>query len=162
MELSEEKQRELLALQQQYQALIVEIETLKLKNKEIEEVLEELNKSNKNEAYEVKDWKELLDEQTKQTLKEILQKTQLYLPALRAAEDARIAQLWLAVALLKKELDEKTKLLEVAVQPWKAIVEIGNAEKRRTIEKIIADIIQPKDKEQKEIVDKLVDSLMKF
>jgi len=53
MELSEEKQRELLALQQQYQALIVEIETLKLKNKEIEEVLEELNKSNKNEAYKL-------------------------------------------------------------------------------------------------------------
>jgi len=116
----------------------------------------------KHEACEVKDWKELLDEQTKQVLKEILQKTQLYLPALCASDDARIAQLWLAVALLKKELDEKTKLLEVAVQPWKAIVEIGNAEKRRTIEKIIADIIQPKDKEQKEIVDKLVDSLMKF
>ena len=53
MELSEEKQRELLALQQQYQALIVEIETLKLKNKEIEEVLEELNKSNKNEVYKL-------------------------------------------------------------------------------------------------------------
>lgn len=53
MELSEEKQKELLVLQQQYQALIVEIETLKLKNKEIEEVLEELNKSNKNEAYKL-------------------------------------------------------------------------------------------------------------
>jgi len=109
-----------------------------------------------------RDWKEALDESTKQALKEILQKTQNYLPAISLADDSRIAQLWIAISLLKKELDEKTKLLEIASQPWKAIVEIGNAEKRKTIEKIVTDIIQPKDKEQKEIVDKLVDSLMKF
>jgi len=53
MEISEEKQKEILALYQQYQALLVEIESLKIKNKEIEEVLEELNKSNKNEAYKL-------------------------------------------------------------------------------------------------------------
>ncbi|MEM5828211.1 MAG: hypothetical protein QW197_01765 [Candidatus Aenigmatarchaeota archaeon] len=110
----------------------------------------------------VKDWKELLDEQTKQTLKELLQKTQLYLPAICAADDTSIAQLWVAVALIKKEIDERLKLLEVAAEPWKAIIEIGNAEKRKAIERIVSDIIQPKDKEQKEIVDKLVDSLMKF
>lgn len=110
----------------------------------------------------IRDWKELLDEQTKQTLRDILQKTQLYLPAICAADDSRTAQLWIALVLLKKELDEKSKLLEVAVQPWKAIIEIGESEKRKAIEKIITDIIQPKDKEQKEIIDKLVDSLMKF
>jgi len=53
MEINEEKQKEILALYQQYQALLVEIESLKIKNKEIEEVLEELNKSNKNEAYKL-------------------------------------------------------------------------------------------------------------
>jgi hypothetical protein len=35
-------------------------------------------------------------------------------------------------------------------------------EKKRTIERIVTDLIQPKDKDQKEIVDKLVESLMKF
>ncbi|MEM0476447.1 MAG: hypothetical protein QW367_02300 [Candidatus Aenigmatarchaeota archaeon] len=110
----------------------------------------------------VKDWKELLDENTKQTLKELIQKTQLYMPAICAADDVKIAQLWIALVMLKKELDEKSKLLEVAMQPWKAIIEIGETEKKKIIERIVSDIIQPKDKEQKEIVDKLVDSLMKF
>ncbi|MEM5806481.1 MAG: prefoldin subunit, partial [Candidatus Aenigmatarchaeota archaeon] len=50
---SDEKQRELLILQQQYQNIIVEIETLKLRNREIEEVLEELQKSDKQEAYKL-------------------------------------------------------------------------------------------------------------
>ncbi|MEM5872902.1 MAG: prefoldin subunit, partial [Candidatus Aenigmatarchaeota archaeon] len=53
VELSDEKQRELLILQQQYQNIIVEIETLKLRNREIEEVLEELQKSDKQEAYKL-------------------------------------------------------------------------------------------------------------
>lgn len=52
-ELSEEKQRELIILQQQYQNVIVEIETLKLRDKEIEEVLEEIQKYEKNEAYKL-------------------------------------------------------------------------------------------------------------
>ncbi|MBU5682570.1 MAG: prefoldin subunit [Candidatus Aenigmarchaeota archaeon] len=53
VELNDEKQRELLILQQQYQNIIVEIETLKLRNREIEEVLEELQKSDKQEAYKL-------------------------------------------------------------------------------------------------------------
>jgi uroporphyrinogen-III decarboxylase len=70
--------------------------------------------------------------------------------------------LWVAIALLKKELEEKTKLIEIAVKPWKSIVEMGEIEKRKTIERIVTDLLQPKDKDQKEIVDKLVESLMKF
>ncbi|MEM5828210.1 MAG: prefoldin subunit [Candidatus Aenigmatarchaeota archaeon] len=53
MELSEEKQKEILLTQQQYQNVILEIETLKLRSKEIEEVLEELNKTEKEEAYKL-------------------------------------------------------------------------------------------------------------
>lgn len=94
-ELSEEKQRELLILQQQYQNVIVEIETLKLRDREIEEVLEEMQKYEKNDAYklvgnilikkskeeiinELKDEKELIDlrlknlEKQKQKLEEKL------------------------------------------------------------------------------------------
>ncbi|MEM0243335.1 MAG: hypothetical protein QXS69_01465 [Candidatus Aenigmatarchaeota archaeon] len=116
----------------------------------------------KKPCEKVKDWKELLDENTKQTLKEMLQKTQLYIPAVCAADDARTAQLWIALAILKKEIEEKLRLLEIATEPWKAIIEVGNVEKKKTIEKILIDIIQPKDKEQKEVIDKLVNSLMKF
>lgn len=53
MEISEEKQKEILLTQQQYQNVVLEIETLKLRNKEIEEVLEELNKTDKNDAYKL-------------------------------------------------------------------------------------------------------------
>lgn len=53
VELSEEKQREFLVLQQQYQTVIVEIETLKLRDKEINETLEELQNTEKNEVYKL-------------------------------------------------------------------------------------------------------------
>ncbi|MEM0243337.1 MAG: prefoldin subunit [Candidatus Aenigmatarchaeota archaeon] len=53
VELSEEKQREFLILQQQYQTVIVEIETLKLRDKEINETLEELQNTEKNEVYKL-------------------------------------------------------------------------------------------------------------
>ncbi|MEM0480715.1 MAG: hypothetical protein QXQ14_00800 [Candidatus Aenigmatarchaeota archaeon] len=109
-----------------------------------------------------KDWKECLDQETREIVKKLIEGTLPYACAVQQARDARIAQLWIALALLKKELDEKTKMLEIAVKPWKAIVEVGEAEKRKAIEKIVSELIQPKDKEQKEIVDKLVDSLMKF
>lgn len=114
------------------------------------------------EKNKTKDWKEYLDDATKQTLMEIIQKTQQYVPAITMADDSAIAQLWVAIAILKREFEDKFKLLEMATEPWKAIVDIGNMEKRRAIEKILIDIVQPKDKEQKEIIDKLVDSLMKF
>lgn len=48
-----DKEKEIIILQQQYQNVIVELETLKLRNKEIEEIVEELQKSEKTEAYKL-------------------------------------------------------------------------------------------------------------
>jgi len=112
--------------------------------------------------FEKRDWKECLPEEIREKVKKAIEETLPYACAVMQAKDAKIAQLWVAIALLKKELEEKSKLLEIATKPWKAIVEIGEVEKKRTIEKIVTDLIQPKDKDQKEIVDKLVESLMKF
>ena len=119
-------------------------------------------KLNSGGMFEKKDWKECLDAETKEIVKKLIEGTIPYACAINQARDARIAQLWIALALLKKELDEKSRLLEIATKPWKAIVEIGETEKKKAIERIVSEIIQPKDKDQKEIVDKLVDSLMKF
>jgi uroporphyrinogen-III decarboxylase len=109
-----------------------------------------------------RDWKEYLPEEIREKVKKAIEETLPYSCAIIQSKDSRIAQLWVAIALLKKELEEKSKLIEIAVKPWKSIVEMGEIEKKRTIEKIVTDLLQPKDKEQKEIVDKLVESLMKF
>ena len=112
--------------------------------------------------FEKKDWKDCLPEEIREKVKKAIEETLPYACAVMQAKNAKIAQLWIAIALLKKELEEKSRLLEIATRPWKAIVEIGETEKRKTIERIITELIQPKDKDQKEIVDKLVESLMKF
>jgi uroporphyrinogen-III decarboxylase len=112
--------------------------------------------------FQKKDWKECLPEEIREKVKKAIEETLPYSCAVIQSKDARIAQLWVAIALLKKELEEKTKLIEIAVKPWKSIVEMGEIEKRKTIERIVTDLLQPKDKDQKEIVDKLVESLMKF
>jgi hypothetical protein len=47
-------------------------------------------------------------------------------------------------------------------EPFKAIVAVGEAEKKRTIERVIAEIIKPTDEATQEATRKLVESLMKF
>jgi len=107
MELSEEKQRELLALQQQYQALIVEIETLKLKNKEIEEVLEELNKSNKNEAYKLVG-NVLIKKSKEEILKELNDEKEIIEVRLKSLEKNK-QKIEEKLKEFKKLLEEKNK-----------------------------------------------------
>jgi len=107
MELSEEKQRELLALQQQYQALIVEIETLKLKNKEIEEVLEELNKSNKNEVYKLVG-NVLIKKSKEEILKELNDEKEIIEIRLKSLEKSK-QKIEEKLKEYKKVLEEKNK-----------------------------------------------------
>ncbi len=105
-----------------------------------------------------KDWKECLDPESKELLKKLLESADKHRCAWLRADDVKVAQLWSALIELKKEIDR----MQILVQPWKSIIELGELEKKKTIERIVTDILQPKDKEQKEIVDKLVESLMKF
>ena len=109
----------------------------------------------------VKDWKELLSEEDRKELKELLDKTRRHRCAYLEADDTKIAQLWCALIELRKEMKEFKKLIEKVSEPFKAIVEIGEAEKRRAIERVITGIIKPTE-EQEKAVKKLVDSLMKF
>ena len=108
------------------------------------------------------DWKELLPPEAKEVLSEILDKTKKYRYAYTQADDIKIAQLWTALIELAKELKEVNKTLGKVEEPFKAIIEVGEKEKRKTIAKIVEEIIRPTDEETQEATKKLVDSLMKF
>jgi len=108
------------------------------------------------------DWKEMLPEDVKEELRKVLEKTKSCRYAYLQSDDTRIAQLWVAIAQLSKELEEVKKLLGKVEEPFKAIVEIGEEEKRKAIARIVEEIIKPSDKETQEVTKRLVDSLMKF
>lgn len=110
---------------------------------------------------EEKDWKEVLSEETRQILAEVFDSTKKHRGAYMQAEDVKVAQLWCALAEIAKELKETKEMAENLAGPFKAIVEIGEAEKRRAIERVVRDIVKP-EPGQEEATKKLVESLMKF
>ena len=110
----------------------------------------------------MKDWKNCLEPNTRESLKEILEKIAIHRGAYSLADDVRIAQLWVAIAEIHKELKEIKEILGKVEEPFKAIVEIGEEEKRKAIERIVEEIIRPSDEATKEATKKLVDTLMKF
>lgn len=110
----------------------------------------------------MKDWKECLDPKTKEVLRELIERTSYHRCAYNHAEDVRIAQVWVALAEITKDLKEIKEMLGKIEQPFRAIIDIGEAEKRKTIEKIVEEILRPTDEPTKEATKKLVDTLMKF
>jgi site-specific recombinase len=110
----------------------------------------------------MKDWKNLLDERTREELKELIERAAKHRYAYSQADDIRIAQLWVALAEISKDLKEIKEKLGKVEEPFKAIIEIGEEEKRKAIQRIVEEIIKPADKETQEVTRKLVDTLMKF
>jgi len=108
------------------------------------------------------DWKDLLSEDAKKTLAELLDKTKQHRGAYTQADDVKIAQLWTALVELRKEMAEFTDVVKRIEEPFKAIVAIGEAEKRKAIERLVVEIVKPEEEAQREATQKLVDSLMKF
>ena len=108
------------------------------------------------------DWKEYLSEEAKSILSRLFTKTQKYRGAYREADDVKIAQLWAALVEIQKEIDEVKEMLGKVEQPFKAIIEVGEAEKRKTIERLVCEIMRPTDEKTQTATKKLVDSLMKF
>ena len=108
------------------------------------------------------DWKNNLDDESKQLLSEILDSTKKHRYAYNSAGDVKISQLWTALVELKKELQKTNELLGKVQEPWKAIVSVGEEEKRKTVEKLVQEIIKPVDETTQEATQKLVESLMKF
>ena len=108
------------------------------------------------------DWKAFLSEDAKKILAELLERTKKHRPAYMQAEDVKVAQLWSALVELAKEIRDFKEVIERIQEPFKAIVAIGEAEKRKAIERLIVEIVKPEEEAEKEATQKLVDSLMKF
>ncbi|MEM5836670.1 MAG: hypothetical protein QW451_00330 [Candidatus Aenigmatarchaeota archaeon] len=108
-----------------------------------------------------RDWKELLAEEDKEIIAQLLDVTRKHKGAFMEAEDVKVAQLWCALIEMRKQMIELEKLIGKVAEPFKAIVEIGEIEKRKTIERLVREILKP-DTEHEEATKRLVDSLMKF
>jgi hypothetical protein len=108
------------------------------------------------------DWKNYLSNSAKQILFKILESTRKHRAAYAQADDVKVAQLWSALIELKKEIDEINAKLGKIEAPFRAIVEIGEEEKRKTIERVVSEIIKPTDEETQKATKALVESLMKF
>jgi ribosomal protein L18 len=110
----------------------------------------------------MKDWKDILDEKTKEELKELIERTAKHRYAYSQSNDVRIAQIWAALAEISKDLKEIKEKLGKVEEPFKTIIEIGEEEKRKAIQRIVEEIIKPVDRETQEVTKRLVDTLMKF
>ncbi|MEM7825007.1 MAG: hypothetical protein QXO27_03470 [Candidatus Aenigmatarchaeota archaeon] len=107
------------------------------------------------------DWKDCLAPEDQDILCQILKDTNKHRCAYMNADDVKIAQLWCAFIEFKKELDSLREMCENTQMPFKSIVELGEIEKRKAIERIIKSMIRP-DPDQEEAIQRLVNSLMKF
>lgn len=108
------------------------------------------------------DWKNFLSDEAKEILAKLLDSTRKHRAAYMQAEDVKVAQLWCALVELKKQFAEFTDVVKKIEEPFKAIVAIGEAEKRKTIERLVTEIIKPEEEAEKEATQKLVESLMRF
>lgn len=108
------------------------------------------------------EWKELLTDESREVLENILYLTKRHKGAYTQADDVKIAQLWSALIEMKKQFDEMKDVVGKLKEPWLSIVSVGEAEKRKAIERIVSDIIKPTNEDSQEATQKLVESLMKF
>ena len=110
---------------------------------------------------EQKDWKECLSEEDQAVLAEIFDITKKHKCSYCSAEDVKIAQLWCALMEARKEVKELKDSVQRLTTPFQAVVEMGEVEKRKTIDRLVREMLRPEpDKEEQ--TRKLVDSLMKF
>lgn len=111
---------------------------------------------------EEKDWKEYLCEDIKVDMVELLEIAKRNRCAYMQADDVKVAQLWVAVAEMHKEqrkLEERLEKIETAV---KAIAEMGDVAKREALREKMRETLKPKTAEEKEKIEKIVDTLMEF
>jgi hypothetical protein len=111
---------------------------------------------------EEKDWKDFLSRDAQQILSELFENTRDYKGAYMQAEDVKVAQLWCALIEVMKECADVKRQLEMLKGPFRGIVEVGEAEKKKAIERIVRDVVKPMDEDSEEATRKLVESLMKF
>jgi hypothetical protein len=108
------------------------------------------------------DWKDSLNSEDQAILSDILCSARKHKCAYMQAEDVKVAQLWCALVEMKKKLDGIQDVQTKIEEPFKAIVEVGEAEKRKAIERIIREMVRPTGDSSEQATSRLVDSLMKF
>jgi hypothetical protein len=111
---------------------------------------------------ETEDWKDNLQPEDQKIMMELLDVAKRHKCAYCGAEDVKVSQLWCALIEMQKQINELKKQQMIASEPFKAIVEVGNTEKRKAIDRMIREILRPTGEETDEATKRLVDSLMKF
>lgn len=109
-----------------------------------------------------KDWKEFLYEDTQVEIADLLERAKKHRAAYMRADDVKVAQLWCALAeVLKqvKNMDDRLQKMETAIQ---ALVGMGEVAKKELLREKLRDVFKPKSGEEKEQVDKIVETLMEF
>lgn len=110
---------------------------------------------------EIEDWKELLADSDKEIIAQLLDSTKKHKCAFMHSEDVKVAQLWCALVEMKREMNQMAEIVSKIEVPFQTVIEMGEIEKRRTIDRLVRDILKP-EPEHEESTRKLVDSLMKF
>jgi hypothetical protein len=110
---------------------------------------------------EITDWKELLAESDQEVLAQLLDSTKKHKCAFIHGEDVKVAQLWCALIEMKKEMRKLGDLVTKVEEPFRNIVEMGEIEKRKTIDRMVREVLKP-EPDHEEATKKLVESLMKF
>ncbi len=108
------------------------------------------------------DWKELLSDEAKQNLISVLNTTKQHKNAYFNADDVKVAQLWTAVAEMHKRLNSIDSRVGNVEEPFRVVVAIGNVEKKKAIERLVSEIFKSANSDNKEIINRLVESLMKY
>ncbi len=109
-----------------------------------------------------KDWKESLSPDAQRLLVGMFESAKKYKGAYLQADDVKVAQLWCALVELKEEMAGIREQVDKVSAPFRAIVTVGEAEKRRVIHKLVSDVIRPTEEGTSEATRRLVESLMKF
>jgi uroporphyrinogen-III decarboxylase len=107
------------------------------------------------------DWKELLAPEDQDVISDLLDSAKRHRGAFMHADDVKVSQLWCALIEMKKELEETRILVRRAEAPFKDMVSMAEIEKRKTVEKLVRDMIRA-EPDKEEVLQKLVDSLMRF
>jgi len=108
------------------------------------------------------DWKDFLGPDARAALAEVLNSTRKHKGAYMHSDDVKVAQLWSAIIEMNKKIDNIQKVQVRLEEPFKAIVEVGDKEKRRAIEDIVRGIVRPTSEGTEDATQDLVDSLMRF
>ncbi|MEM5777721.1 MAG: hypothetical protein QXJ06_04745 [Candidatus Aenigmatarchaeota archaeon] len=111
---------------------------------------------------EERDWKEDLCEDIKIDMAELLEIAKRNRCAYMQADDVKVAQLWVAVAEVYKHQKKIESRLERIEQAVKAIAELGDVAKREALREKAREMLKAKTPEEKDKVERIVDTLMEF